>query len=133
MIYLAGCILLDEEDRIGLLHRNKKGVTQWELPGGKVETGESSEEAAVRELYEELGMIVTIERALGSMGFTSSDEEFHYTWFLGNVPQRVTPSIKEPETFDDFQHFAIEELDDLELSANMTNLYRCLKDGAVVL
>jgi 8-oxo-dGTP diphosphatase len=56
------------------MHHNKKGITQWELPGGKLEAGETSEVAAMRELYEELGVIVALERELGSMGFVSDGQ-----------------------------------------------------------
>jgi 8-oxo-dGTP diphosphatase len=37
----------------------------WELPGGKVEAGESDEEALVRECREELGVGVTVGRRVG--------------------------------------------------------------------
>jgi 8-oxo-dGTP diphosphatase len=37
---------------------------RWELPGGKVEPGESSREALVREVREELGCGVTVDRWL---------------------------------------------------------------------
>ena len=36
----------------------------WELPGGKIEPGESPEAAAVREAREELGIIVTVTATL---------------------------------------------------------------------
>ena len=36
----------------------------WEFPGGKREEGESGEEAAVREIKEELGATIAVERFL---------------------------------------------------------------------
>lgn len=39
-----------------LLVRHKERTT-WEMPGGHIESGESSQAAAVRELYEETGII----------------------------------------------------------------------------
>lgn len=37
---------------------------RWEYPGGKVEPGESRDEALVREIAEELGCVVAVERWL---------------------------------------------------------------------
>ena len=55
----ARVVLLDEAKRIFLMHgsdpmRPEKG-TWWEIPGGGIEPGETSQEAAARELYEECG------------------------------------------------------------------------------
>jgi 8-oxo-dGTP diphosphatase len=131
-IQLAGCVIAGEGNTIYLLHRNKKGVTQWELPGGKVETGESFEQTAIRELAEELGVQVKIDRKLGGTSFTENDLEFEYTWFVASIESGEL-SIQEPNNFDDLRSFSIAELADLELSNNMKKLYESIKAKKVTL
>jgi 8-oxo-dGTP diphosphatase len=42
---------------------------KWEFPGGKVEEGESDEEALIREYYEEFGVPIRIGALLGTASF----------------------------------------------------------------
>ncbi|HEY4220971.1 MAG TPA: (deoxy)nucleoside triphosphate pyrophosphohydrolase [Myxococcota bacterium] len=54
---------LIRQDGKVLLTQRKPGKhlgLSWEFPGGKVEAGESDEQALVRELREELGVAVTV-------------------------------------------------------------------------
>ncbi len=44
--------------KILLIHRIKEGVEYWLLPGGGIEDGETSEQAAEREVMEEVGLKV---------------------------------------------------------------------------
>lgn len=48
-----------------LLVRQAYGERYWSLPGGKMEPGESIEEAAVREVAEETGLEVRVTRVIG--------------------------------------------------------------------
>jgi 8-oxo-dGTP diphosphatase len=48
---------------VALVHRPKYG--DWSLPKGKLEAGESFEDAAVREVQEETGIRCDLERELG--------------------------------------------------------------------
>ncbi len=52
-----GYILIAQRKNTSFLEPNK-----WEFPGGKIEKGERSEECLLREIKEELGVTITIER-----------------------------------------------------------------------
>ena len=43
----------------------RRHAGQWALPGGRLEAGESAEEAALREIYEEIGLALTPAAVLG--------------------------------------------------------------------
>jgi len=60
-----GCsaIIFDDDGSFLLTRRADNG--QWCLPGGGIEPGESIEEACVREVFEETGLDVKIERLIG--------------------------------------------------------------------
>ena len=61
------CAVLRRADGRILLARRATGQHlegHWELPGGKVEPGESLEAALQRELLEELGLMVTVGEEL---------------------------------------------------------------------
>lgn len=50
----AGIIVLDRENRLLLQHRTDNDM--WGIPGGALEPGERLEDAAVREVQEEVGL-----------------------------------------------------------------------------
>ena len=61
----AYAVIVDEDDRILLAHWNEGRRAAWTMPGGGLEAGEDPERAARREVREETGYRVAIERLLG--------------------------------------------------------------------
>lgn len=53
---------------VALIHRPK--YEDWSLPKGKLEAGESHEEAALREVEEETGLTCRLERELEPVSYT---------------------------------------------------------------
>ena len=60
LLLVVAAALIDVSGRIFVQQRphGKAMAGLWEFPGGKVETGEAPEDALIRELDEELGIIV---------------------------------------------------------------------------
>ena len=79
ILLVVACALIDADRRVLIARRppGKQLAGLWEFPGGKLEAGETPEEALIRELEEELG-ISTKTACLAPLTFAShSYESFH--------------------------------------------------------
>ena len=79
VLLVAACALIDADGRVLIAQRpqGKSMAGLWEFPGGKLEAGETPEDALVRELREELG-IITKPACLAPLTFAShSYATFH--------------------------------------------------------
>lgn len=129
-ITLAGCAIL-HKDSILLLHRIK---TDWyELPGGKIDAGETPEEAATRELKEELQCDVEIIRRLGEKDFEENGYTMGYIWLLASIKNGQSPSIGEPDKFSGYAYVPLKKLTEHKLSLNMQNFFQALNDKTISL
>ena len=78
-VLVAAVALFDTDGRVLVAQRpeGKSMAGLWEFPGGKLEQGETPEEALIRELREELA-IETVESCLAPFTFAShAYNDFH--------------------------------------------------------
>ena len=79
IVLVAAVALIDTANRVLIAQRpeGKSMAGLWEFPGGKVEHGETPEEALVREVREELGIEICLT-CLAPFNFAShAYESFH--------------------------------------------------------
>lgn len=86
----AGIVL--REGKILMMHRVKNGYEYYVFPGGHRRQGEKGEETVEREVYEETGIEVKVEKLAFSWADTEKKQkEFYYicSWVSGEEPRLV--------------------------------------------
>ncbi|HEY9898145.1 MAG TPA: NUDIX hydrolase [Pantanalinema sp.] len=58
------CTVLPQDDHLLMVRHRKGDKSYWMLPGGGLDFGESFEQCAIREIKEETGLDIAIERML---------------------------------------------------------------------
>lgn len=112
-----------------LLIRRGRGAAQgqWSVPGGHVEWGESLHEAVVREMHEETGLEVVVDRFLGWV--ERIVEPYHYV-ILDFAVTALDPS-QTPVAGDDAAEVAWVPFAEVSEYALVGGLYEFLRDVEV--
>lgn len=131
IVHLAGAVITDGDGRV-LLIRRRVPRRQWEIPGGKLERGETPPAAAVRELWEELGVRIRVVAPLGGCAFPEGGDELRYTW-LRAVVTDGTPQVRETDTHDRVGWFTRDRLADPRtvFSAAVRKLVEVIDGGGI--
>jgi len=70
----VGAVIKDEAGRLLLILRgHEPGKGLWSIPGGRIEPGETDQQAVIREVREETGLTVTCGRLLGAVELPGYD------------------------------------------------------------
>jgi 8-oxo-dGTP diphosphatase len=100
----AFAVIFNEQGDVLLCHRRDMDV--WNLPGGGVEYGELPTEAVIREVMEETGLEVSIDRLLGVYGKWEKPDELVFSFLC-----RVTGGQLElTDESDDNRYFDIDSV-----------------------
>lgn len=83
----AGCLCFkDETEKEVLLVTSSRDSNLWVVPAGGIDPGESAEEAAIREVYEEAGAVGKIDKCLGVFrNDKSKSQTYVYSMIVKNL------------------------------------------------
>ena len=122
----VGVLVIDEDKALIIKRGEEPNKFLWSIPGGLVEIGEELEEAAIREVKEEMGIDVKIESMIGVFNCINRNRneiEYHYV-IIDYIAKEFTGSIKTNKEILDFKWVKFNELHNYELTNTTRELFR---------
>ena len=95
MVEVVAALIWDE-NKFMICQRpaNKARALLWEFVGGKVEPGETKEQALIRECQEELGITLSVGRVFMDVVHTYPDITVHLTLFHATIASGTPKKIE---------------------------------------
>ena len=117
-ILAASALVTDEHGRVLLVLRGRPPQRgRWSLPGGSVEAGESLEQTAACEVFEETGLRVAVGAELWSLEIPAGDGR---SYEIHDFAATVTGgTLLAGDDADDARWFAPTDLDAVELTTDL--------------
>ena len=105
-------VIIRENEILLIKRKNKPFKNMWALPGGFVEYNEKTEEAVIREVFEETGLKTNILEIVGVYSDPSRDPRGHtisIVYFL----KVIKGILKKGDDAADVSFFSLDKLPDL--------------------
>lgn len=120
----VGAVVFDDRGRLLLVKRaNPPAQGQWSLPGGRQEPNENALEGVVREVREETGLDVRVEREVGTVQRSApSGDTYVIRDFLCRAEK--TQAVLAGDDAADAAFFEIEQLGGLDTSEGLLEALR---------
>lgn len=149
----VGALIQNQNREILFLHKNanaKNEPGKWGFPGGEVEFGETLEQTVKREVMEEVGVEIEIERLLKIidhfppetvLSSNSEDSTSHHPalgmqhWVNPVFKAKITkgiPKIMETHKFSEMKWFNETEIPD-NITVNLKDLFKDIQTGKIKL
>ena len=96
----------------------------WEFVGGKVEPGETREQALIRECREELAVTVSVQDVFMEVDHVYPDLTVHLTLFNASIAEGIPQKIEH----NNLRWITIEEIDEYEFCPADEEILRRLKE-----
>jgi len=96
----------------------------WEFVGGKVEPGETKEQALIRECQEELAVTVAVRDVFMEVDHVYPDLTVHLTLFNASIAEGIPQKIEH----NDLRWITVEEIDQYEFCPADEEILRRLKE-----
>ena len=103
----AAAVIFNNDNEILLVKSTYQRFHPWGLPGGSLDYGESAEDAALREVWEETGFQVEIERLLVVKTWRPDHVGLYYLCRITGGEFHSTDEVSE------FAYFSLEHLPDV--------------------
>ena len=97
----------------------------WEFVGGKVEPGETKEQALIRECQEELAITVAVQDVFMEVDHVYPDLTVHLTLFNASIAEDILQKLEH----NDLRWITVEEIDQYEFCPADEEILRRLKEA----
>ena len=117
----AFAIIFNAQGQVLLSHR--RDVDMWNLPGGGMESRELPTEAVIREVMEETGLEVTVERMVGVYGKVDKDD-----LVFAFVCKVVGGELRLSDEADEHRYFDVNALPPNTLQKQVERIFDAVRD-----